>query len=70
MSANTTMLTTTKETMMAKPNLSFRPNPEDAEELKALATNAKRTLSWTAADLISQALAARRAANNEQRNAA
>jgi hypothetical protein len=65
------MLTTAKETTMAKPNVSFRPNPEDAEELKALAASADRTLSWTAANLISEALAARRrAVSTEQRTAA
>jgi hypothetical protein len=64
------MFTTTKETTMAKPNLSFRPNPEDAEELKALAARADRTLSWTAANLISEALAARRSTGAEQRSAA
>jgi predicted transcriptional regulator len=55
---------------MAKPNLSFRPNPEDAEELRALAARADRTVSWIAANLISEALAARRAAKDERQRTA
>lgn len=54
---------------MAKPSMAFRPNPDDAQELKQLAAASDRTVSWTAANLISEALAARRAANSDQRAA-
>jgi predicted transcriptional regulator len=54
---------------MAKPNIAVRAKPEDVEELKKLAAVADRTLSWTAANLISEALAARQSAGAEQRAA-
>jgi hypothetical protein len=54
------MLSSTKETLMAKPLISFRPRPEDADELRARAARERKTLSQVAAQLVEDHLAAER----------
>jgi hypothetical protein len=53
---------------MSKPLLSFRPTPDLAEQIKAAAASDRRTVSQFIANLIEDALAARRA--GDQRSAA
>jgi hypothetical protein len=52
---------------MSKPLVGFRPSPEVAERIKALAAEDRRTISQFIAILVEDAIAKR---SNEQRNAA
>jgi predicted transcriptional regulator len=45
---------------MTKPNMSFRPSPEVADEIKELAARERRPTSQFLANLITDALAAKR----------
>jgi hypothetical protein len=47
---------------MVKPLISFRPKPEDEEELKARAAKERRPLSQLVANMIEDALASQRQA--------
>jgi hypothetical protein len=55
---------------MTKPNVSCRVDPEVADEIKELAARERRRPGQFLANLITDALAARRAAVTEQRSAA
>jgi hypothetical protein len=56
---------------MSKPLLSFRPKAELAEQIKAAASEDRRTVSQFISNLIEDALAARRAiSSGDQRSAA
>ena len=57
--------------MSSKPHLSFRPKPELADQIKAAATEERRPVSQFIANLIEDALAARRPMpSTDQRSAA
>lgn len=55
---------------MTKPNMSFRVDPEVADEIKELAARERRRPGQFLANLIEDALAARRALTGEHRSAA
>jgi hypothetical protein len=51
---------------MAKPLISFRPKPEDAEELKARAAKDRRTVSQLVANMVEDMLAAEHRADRPE----
>jgi len=55
---------------MSKPLLNFRPRPEIAEKIKALAAEDRRPVSQFLANLVEDAIAKRQPASIEQRSAA
>jgi hypothetical protein len=55
---------------MARPLISFRARPEDAEELKALAARERKTVSQVTGQLVEDTLAATRARKPENSHAA
>jgi hypothetical protein len=58
------------EQPMSKPLLNFRPKPEVAEMIRALAAEDRRPVSQFLANLVEDAIAKRQPASSEQRSAA
>jgi hypothetical protein len=58
------------EQPMSKPLLNFRPKPEVAEMIRALAAEDRRPVSQFLANLVEDAIAKRQPASIEQRSAA
>jgi hypothetical protein len=58
------------EQPMSKPLLNFRPKPEVAEMIKAMAAEDRRPISQFLANLVEDAIAKRQSQTGEQRTAA
>jgi hypothetical protein len=55
---------------MSKPLLNFRPKPEIADQIRALAAEDRRPVSQFLANLVEDAIAKRQPSSTEQRSAA